>query len=738
MYLAAGLGAAVLLAGSMAMSARRLPGVIFVNAAATGANDGSSWADAYVRLTDAIAAASPGDQVWVAAGRYTPGPAPSAGGSRDASFVLKNRVALYGGFAGGETSLSQRDWTTNRTILSGDLTGNDGPQFTNRADNAYHVVVALNVDDSAVVDGFTISGGHADGPGFGPVPESREQGSGINVYASFPRFANCVIEDNWSANHGAMNDHGSSTLVNCTFRNNFSLQFGAGLYMHFDSATTATGCRFEGNVATTDGGGAYSRSSAGAVLVHCVFLNNRAQRGAGFYNTSASTATVRASHFSGNDALIGGGGLYSDASSPRVIDCIFTANLGGAGVLDGAAGGGGSGGGGLWASGGAAEVRGCHFSENVASFGAGVYNNDFAQTTVTSCTFLDNTANEGAGLYALFSDVAVSDCTFIGNAALDGLFSVGGGLSTYFCSPTIARCTFIANTASVGGGALYSEGEAAQVRSSTFHGNRAVGGSNCCGSNGWGGAIMFGYFTTATVANCLFTGNRADLGGAVFTISHAEPRIVHATFAGNAAVTAGGAVFGYGQSAAAVANSVLWNNAPAEQGGEPADISFSCIRAVPLPPGAGNTNADPRLLRLPSAGPDEVWGTGDDDYGDLRLGAGSPAIDAADAGAIPGDATADRAGQPRRVDDPGMPDRGAGPPPAADMGALEFQAASCRADWDGDGQVLPSDVAAFVQSWLGGLAGGTLDGDFNFTGVVEPSDVAAFVQAWFGAIAQGC
>src|SRR5262245_22819057 len=98
-----------------ALPSAHAAGVIYVRSGAAGANDGASWADAYTSLQSALAAASSGDQIWVAAGTYTP----SATGDRDASFTLSSGVAVYGGFAGSETQLGERDWTANATTLSG-------------------------------------------------------------------------------------------------------------------------------------------------------------------------------------------------------------------------------------------------------------------------------------------------------------------------------------------------------------------------------------------------------------------------------------------------------------------------------------------------------------------------------------------------------------------------------------------------------------------------------------------
>ena len=116
--------------------------VIYVRGAASGANNGTSWADAYVSLQSALAAGQSGDEIWVAAGIYKPA---AANGPRSASFEMHSGVAIYGGFAGTETQLEQRDYVANVTTLSGDLNGNDPGGV---GDNCFHVVRATNVGQS--------------------------------------------------------------------------------------------------------------------------------------------------------------------------------------------------------------------------------------------------------------------------------------------------------------------------------------------------------------------------------------------------------------------------------------------------------------------------------------------------------------------------------------------------------------------------------------------------------------
>jgi hypothetical protein len=125
---------------------------IYVHDSATGANNGSSWTNAYTDLQSALGAASAGDEIWVASGIYKP----TATTSRSATFQLSNGVAIYGGFDGTETMLSDRDWTMNICILSGDI-GSIGVD----TDNSYHVVTGSYTNSTAILDGFRVVDGRA-------------------------------------------------------------------------------------------------------------------------------------------------------------------------------------------------------------------------------------------------------------------------------------------------------------------------------------------------------------------------------------------------------------------------------------------------------------------------------------------------------------------------------------------------------------------------------------------------
>ena len=126
-------------AGSTCLIICPTTNILYVKFDATGANDGSSWTNALTKLQDAVFQACPGiTQIWVAKGTYyTDEGGGKVNNDRNASFIMKNNLAIYGGFNGTETQLNERNWTTNPTILSGDIDQNDGANFANNSGNSY-------------------------------------------------------------------------------------------------------------------------------------------------------------------------------------------------------------------------------------------------------------------------------------------------------------------------------------------------------------------------------------------------------------------------------------------------------------------------------------------------------------------------------------------------------------------------------------------------------------------------
>ncbi len=267
-----------LLACSVLLANPAAAGVWYVRADAGGGGDGTSWSSAYDAVQGALASAQPGDEIWVAAGTYRPGDGSSP---RSVRFLLAGSVALYGGFAGTESAREERDPALNGTILSGDLLLDDGPGFTWRTDNCYHVVFADASSGGATLDGFTIRGGHANGSG------GDDTGGGI-----------AVVE--WGAG-------GALVLDNLIIEENHADDFGGGLYVG-EGNLSLRACTFRGNAAE-DGGGLYTESSID--LADCVIASNHAgSMAGGILFASGSTSSLTNCHVVGNTSGGNVAGLY--------------------------------------------------------------------------------------------------------------------------------------------------------------------------------------------------------------------------------------------------------------------------------------------------------------------------------------------------------------------------------------------------------------------------------------------
>jgi hypothetical protein len=377
----------------------RAPRIIYVDADANGANDGSSWEDAYNFLQDALAAAYDGDEIRVAQGIYKPdqgvGQTP---GDRTATFHLINGVTLKGGYAGfGEPDPNARDIDKYKTILSGDLYGND-VEVTDpwhlrseptRAENSYHVVTDSGTEATPVLDGFTITGGNANGT----WSDRTERGGGMHIINGDPMLINCSFWRNSASVRGGgmFNDNnGNPMLTNCIFYGNLA-EYGGGMGNWDGTIPTLTDCTFKANLAGDAGGGLCIDQHCSATLTRCTFIENSAERdGGGMFANEECFITLTNCVFTGNSAYRGGG-LHNDESSTI------------------------------------ATLTSCKFSGNHAQRGGGIYNEGGCSPTMTNCIFSGNAAEEAGG--AMYNDHGIqklTNCVLWGDMP-DEIYGTGRG-----------------------------------------------------------------------------------------------------------------------------------------------------------------------------------------------------------------------------------------------------------------------------------------------------------------------
>ena len=314
-YLSVILVLAFLLAGLPAHNARAGDEYLcYVDDSATGANDGVSWMNAYTDLQSALANASC-SEIWVAAGTYKP----TTGTNRTVSFVLRNGLGIYGGFAGIETKRGDRNPAVNVTILSGDLNGDD-VGFTYNSENTYHVVMVTAGGTATILDGFTIRGGNATAY----LDPTHAYGGGIFLSGSSPTLANNTITGNVSNYGGGMyiGNGSNPTLMNVTFSGNLAGGgFGGGVFNNNGSNPTFTNVTFSGNSAGSFGGGMYNTNNSNPTLVNVTLTGNSAVGGGGI---DGGIPTVRNSilwgNTSGGNANVAGAQFYE--SAPVIFDSV--------------------------------------------------------------------------------------------------------------------------------------------------------------------------------------------------------------------------------------------------------------------------------------------------------------------------------------------------------------------------------------------------------------------------------
>jgi hypothetical protein len=387
--------------------------IYYVDAEAPGDNDGSSWSDAFLCLQDALAVAQYGDEIRVANGEYKPDQRALARRDRwqivsssdwTAAFKMIDGVTIKGGYAGlGELDPDARDVERYKTVLSGDLNGDDGPGFTNIEDNSYQVVTAAGTQLAAVLDGFHITGGNADGP----FP--YDHGGGIYNVEGSPTLIDCMITGNTTTGYGGgMHNVKDSNpvLVNCTFSNNEAYH-GGGMFNDVSSPTFLN-CIYTGNSAYGGFGGGMHNYGSNPTLTNCKFVENSAEGGGGMYNKE-SESMLSDCVFSRNLSAGSGGGMFNEDGNPVLLSCIFSEN--------------------------SAPRRG----------GGGMHNRFDSQPTLINCLFIGNSAINGGAMDDIHtSSPMLLNCTICDNVATQ---AEGGGISIWQdARPILINCIVWSNS----------------------------------------------------------------------------------------------------------------------------------------------------------------------------------------------------------------------------------------------------------------------------------------------------
>ncbi len=411
-----------------------------------------------------------------------------------------------------------------------------------------------------------------------------------------------------SAGGGLFSDDASVTLWDCTVRGNSASDGGGGGLCVVGTATL-TNCTVSGNSTSSWGGGLSVGAYGTVTLTNCTVIGNSATMGGGLFVVHYSTATLTNCTVSENSAP-GGGGLRVSGSSTLILtDCTVSGNAASSYP-----------GGGLYIDAlSVATLTNSTVSGNSASSGGGILV-DRSTVTVTSSAVSGNSASgedpSGGGLYAWNSTVTLTNSTVSGNSA-SGDDSSGGGLFIAFGKATLTQCMIGGNSAASGGG-LYA-----------------------------------GSSATVTLTNGAVSGNTAFRGGGLY-VTGDTVTLTNTTVSGNWASSSGGGLSVTGATALLNNTVVAVNAAPAA-----ADVEGTYTGS------ANFIGGDPGFVQDLSAGGDGIWGTPDDDPGDLHLLPDSPCIDTGiDALAV------DAAGNPLTTD---LDGRARIVGVAVDIGAYEYQ-----------------------------------------------------------------
>ncbi|MBB6239669.1 gliding motility-associated-like protein [Pedobacter sp. AK013] len=463
-------------------------GVLYVKKGSNGAGD--SWANAMPELADALIAARNLNavtagmvkQIWVAGGTYKPlyNPADNDFGNpagRDNAFLLVKNVKLYGGLAGTETTLANRNLTltVNKSILSGDFNNDDVVSgagatlnFANNSENAYHVLIAAGDVGLAELDGFTIKGGNGSGSNItvNGLAIFKNQGGGMNITSSSPTITNCTFENNnvsagmggaifiSAPTNGAV---ASPAIAKSSFVNNKSSNIagqgwgdeGGGAMYNAGSGPVISDCSFMGNLVTGSRfGGAIANMASTAQFSNVTISNNfslgTSGGGAGIANIGTGAVRLINVALSGNSTDANGGAMYNSSGAiPMLINVLISGNAANNGA-------------GIYNNNSSPVLTNVTIGGNLSNTGGVIFNTNSASPQVQNTIVFGNSTgmvNNAA------TDVPIYKNSLVQGASGAGLIAFNGTATDLFISPLAPALTTGGDYRPKTGGVLINAGD---------------------------------------------------------------------------------------------------------------------------------------------------------------------------------------------------------------------------------------------------------------------------------------
>ena len=430
---------------------------LHVNASVSGGTgDGSTWANAYPSLSNALAVAHACNVVRtikVAAGTYKPTKKPFNAGiemtttnSRDVTFHIPDGVTIEGGYdAATGNRLPSFGGASGGSILSGDLNGDDVVtgsgstlSITQNTENLYHVVLASAARSGGVgvtVDGFTIKGGNAGGSvsnittvNSNPIQYTR--GGGIYSAYGTNNFTNNIISNSSGNNGGGIYNYGGTgTFSNNTVSYNKTSQNGAAINGEEMSNATFTQNTISNNTGR-DGGGVFINLTPNCSFTNNTIAHNYAAQEGGGIKLDGGNGTFENNTIHSNTAPQGGGGIFVLGSNNN---CILNNNL----LYNNSS----SNGGGFYSSSMPCTLTNNTIHSNTATAeGGGVFGGSNVRLILKNNVLYNNTATNWGGGVVLSGNGTLINNTFYNNAADNG-----GGLCIFRGDNTFSNNVFWAN-----------------------------------------------------------------------------------------------------------------------------------------------------------------------------------------------------------------------------------------------------------------------------------------------------